>query len=179
MRLAEGAKAPTFDATDWQGKPVKLADYAGKKTWLAFFRYAGCPLCNLRVHHLIERHAALREAGLEVVGVFQSSPEGMAKYVGKQNPPFPLISDPEEKLYALYGLESGLGAYLSPSNFGRLGQAIAKGFAPGSPEGTKTRIPADFLLDGDQTIRRAFYGKVIADHLPFEEVDRFLTSSRP
>ena len=48
----------------------------------------------------------------------------MAKYVGRQNPPFPLVSDPEEKLYALYGLEAGLGAYLSPMNFGRLGQAM-------------------------------------------------------
>lgn len=176
MRISEGTKAPSFDAVDWRGEPVRLADYAGKRTWLAFFRYAGCPLCNLRVHHLIERHAALRERGLEVVGVFQSTKEGMAKYVGRQNPPFPLISDPEEKLYALYGLETSLAGYLSPMNFGRLGKALASGFGPGSPEGSKTRIPADFLIDGDQTIRHVFYGKVIADHIPFEEVDRFLTS---
>ena len=105
----------------------------------------------------------------------------MAKYVGRQNPPFPLVSDPEEKLYSLYGLETSLAAYLSPMNFGRLGNAMAAGFAPGSPEGSKTRIPADFLLDGEQMIQHAFYGKVIADHIPFETVDRFLgeTGSPP
>lgn len=174
MRLEPGAAAPDFTATDWEGKSHRLADLPGRR-WLAFFRYAGCPLCNLRVHHLIQRHADHTARGLSVLAVFQSPPESIASYVGKQRPPFPLLSDPEERLYGLYGVETSLAGYLSPANLGRLAQATANGFLPGRPDGSATRIPADFLIDAGGTIRRAYYGKVIADHLPFPDVDAFLT----
>jgi hypothetical protein len=37
---------------------------------LSFYRYAACPLCNLRVHHLIQRHASFVERNLHLAGQF-------------------------------------------------------------------------------------------------------------
>ncbi len=174
MRLKAGDKAPDFTAKVWNGPDLKLSDFQGQKVWLAFFRYASCPLCNLRVRDIIRRHDEFKSKGLKVIGIFQSPLESFDEYVGKQNPPFPLVSDPEEKLYKIYGLEASLGAFLSPRNLAFGLEAAKAGFMAVDPDGTKTRIPADFLIGPDGVIRDVFYGEIIADHIPIDRVDRFI-----
>ncbi len=49
--------APEFAVADVFGVPVRLADYRGQRLLLSFYRYASCPLCNLRVHELLQHHA--------------------------------------------------------------------------------------------------------------------------
>ncbi len=83
------------------------------------------------------------------------------------------MSDPDEKLYRLYGLETSFAGYVSPANLGRFASAISSGFGVGRMEGSKTRIPGDFLIDADGRIGSAYYGEVIADHIPFDRVERF------
>ncbi len=170
MRLAEGSPAPDFTAEVWSGERLQLSGLRGGKLWLAFFRYASCPLCNLQVHQVIERWEQLQAAGLQVVAVFQSPASSISEYVGKQAPPFPLLCDPEERLYELYGLESSLAGFMSPANAGNLARASAKGFLPGRMEGTKTRLPADFLIDERGVIQRALYARVIGEHMAVDEV---------
>ncbi len=180
-RLRVGAEAPPFELLDHRGNPHSLRAHLeesklqNRKLWVAFFRYASCPLCNLRVHRMIERFGDW--PGLTLLAVFQSPPEMMQKYVGTQSPPFPLLSDPDEQIYARYGLESSLRGWVAPSNAGVLARAAAKGFRPSSDmDGTKTRLPADFFIDADGVLRRCFYAKTVAEHIPFEEVDTFASS---
>jgi len=151
-----------------------LSSLRGGKVWLAFFRYASCPFCNLRVSEIVARHDDLTAAGVTVVGVVQSPPERVPEFMGKQNPPFTLLCDPSERLYGLYGLEASLRGYAHPSNVGVLAKAARAGFVP-SPkmDGTKTRHPADFLIDEDGRIQDAFYADVISAHIPFHRVERF------
>src|SRR5690349_5549183 len=92
MRLQSGMPAPHFHAVDLFDNPVDLAAYQGKSLLLSFFRNAACALCNLRVHGMIERHADLRRAGLEMIAVFESPAASMRRYVGQQGAPFPLIA---------------------------------------------------------------------------------------
>ena len=176
MRLTPGTPAPAFEMPAFGRGTVSLADYAGQKVWLAFFRYASCPLCNLRVRDIMERYDALRAAGVEVLAVFQSPEHKIAKYVGKHDSPFPIVMDPDEQLYATYGVELSTTGFLNPVNLGLLARAMAKGNSVGTPDGSMTRIPADFLIDADGTITDAYYGKVIADHIPFERVDAFVAA---
>ncbi len=176
MRLQVGMRAPIFDAASWDGTTIRLADFEGRKLWLAFFRYASCPLCNLQVRDLIQRYPDLASRGLAIAAVFQSPAASIAEYVGRQRPPFPLLADPGEGLYRLYGLEASVAAFASPRNYSRAVRATLAGFAPGRMEGTRTRIPGDFLIDEGGVIRDLFYGEVIADHIPFERVEAFLGS---
>jgi hypothetical protein len=74
MRLREGQLAPDFDVTDIYGRRVALERYRGRLTLLSFHRAAVCPLCNLRLAHLIRRAPAYRRAGLEIIAFFESSP---------------------------------------------------------------------------------------------------------
>lgn len=174
MRRTIGMVAPDFKAESWDGRSVKLTDTGGRRTWLAFFRYASCPLCNLRVHEMIARHDHYEAMGLRVLAVFQSTPASIAQYVGKQAPPFPLLCDPDEALYALYGLSHSKLGMMHPANAVGLARAASQGFLPGAMDGTVDRLPADFLLDADSKIVDAYYAKRIGEHIPFERVEAFL-----
>ena len=176
MRLREGDKAPPLDVVDTEGNPVRLRDYRGGRLHLSFYRYASCPYCNLRVSRLGELAHGWKERGLSLVGVFQSPPEGIANYVGKQAPPFPIVSDPRHHLYDLYRVESSWAGFLKAGvvGVGDLFAAGKKGFMPGRMEGRKALLPAEFLIGPDGTIERAFYGSAISDHLPLQEIDEWL-----
>jgi peroxiredoxin len=174
MRIQPGQMAPDFTATVFARDPLTLSSLRGHKVWLAFFRYAGCPLCNLRVHQMIQRHDAWQAKGLSIVTVFQAPVDEVAGNVGEQNAPFPIVCDPDEKLYALYGVEASLAGFLSPKNIPLVAEAMKAGFGPGTMHGTKTRLPADFLIDEQGVVRETFYAPVIGEHIPFERIDAFL-----
>lgn len=175
MRLDKGQKAIDFKAKDIFDNEITLENYKGKKLLLSFYRYASCPLCNLRVNELIQHASIFKEKGLDMLAVFQSPRDSILEYVGKQNAPFPIIADPDRVLYKLYGVETSvigtLKAFLRP---GRFADAMSKGFMPGKTEGDKTRIPADFIIDADLNVVKAYYGKDIGDHMPIEMIIEFL-----
>jgi peroxiredoxin Q/BCP len=174
MRITQGTIAPDFTATVYHRDPLTLSSLRGQKVWLAFFRYAGCPLCNLRVHQMTQRYRAWEKQGLAIVAVFQAPVDEVEANVGQQNAPFAIVCDPDEELYRLYGLEASLSGYLSPKNLPLAAEALKAGFMPGTMHGTKTRLPADFLIDETGKIIETFYAPVIGEHIPFERVDAFL-----
>lgn len=186
-RVAEGERARPFRARDLTGNVVDLADYGGRHVLLSFFRHASCPFCNLRVHAMIERHPAYRDAGLALIAVFESPPETMRRFVaGRMDAPFPLIADPENRLYRLYGVETSWGkfalSWLDPRKFvkgarGAVAATFGKGFWPGKIDAAPHRMPADFLIGPDLTVRAARYGEYPGDHLPFETIDRLLSGA--
>lgn len=175
MRINTGTEAPDFTATVYGREALTLSTLRGQKVWLAFFRYAGCPLCNLRVHQMIQRYDDWQRRGLQIVAVFQAPVAEVEANVGKQNAPFSIVCDPTEALYRLYGLEASLAGYLSPKNMPAIAEALREGFMPGAMHGTKTRLPADFLIDAGGSVVDAFYATTIGDHIPFERVEAFLS----
>lgn len=57
-RLQANDRAPEFVARDFLGAPVDLQPLRGHKVMLSFYRYASCPLCNLRMRDLIRGYDA-------------------------------------------------------------------------------------------------------------------------
>lgn len=173
MRIKEGQKAKDFTVTDIYGNTISLKDFKEKKVLLSFFRYASCPLCNLRVNQLATNFPSLDSKGLEILAFFESPKESMLKYVGKQNPPFPIIPDPERIVYKLYGVEKSLFGYLLGGISLKMLKALRKGYKIEGAEGQKTLLPADILID-DLIVKRAYYSKRISDHLPIEELTELI-----
>ena len=170
-----GSLAPDFTARTWKDVEVTLSAHQGRKVWLAFFRYASCPLCNLRVHEIEQRYEELVEKGLDVLAVFQSTPERVAQYVGKQEPRLTLLCDPAEALYQQYGLGKSLLGYVSPTIVPKIAKALRMGFKPGPGDGTQTRLPGDFLIDEKGVVRDVYMAHDIAHHIPFARIDTFLS----
>lgn len=173
-----GDQAPAFSATNWLGEEVELDRYRGRKVWLAFYRFASCPLVNLRIHEISQRHD-LSADELQIVAVFPSPRERVAAYVGQQNPKFPLVSDPREELYLQYGLGASVAGLIGRDVGLRTVQAAALGFLPGPTDGTITRLPGDFLIDQGGVVRHTHHGEDVADHIPFERVLEFIGAEAP
>ena len=179
MRIQPGQPAKDFTIEDIAGHTIALTDYRDQRLMLSFYRYASCPLCNLRVQHLIQQYPSYREKGLQMIAVFQSPQASIRKYVGKQNIPFPVIADPARILYRQYGVESSWYGFIKGSfRLSALISATAKGYLPGKMEGKKAMIPADFLIGPDLTVQMAYYGKDIGDHLPIQRIDEWLDMGR-
>ena len=175
MRLSAGEPAPDFSTTDIFGRPVSLSGFAGKRLMLSFYRYAACPLCNIRIHRLIERYPDFRNAGLHLVAVFQSPEESIARYVGRQDIPFPVVADPGHVLYTRYGVGGSVFGFMMGSlRLPSLASAAANGYYPGKMEGVITMIPADFLIGPSLRIETAYYGTDIGDHLPCANITEWL-----
>jgi hypothetical protein len=81
-------------------------------THLQFRRYAGCPICNLHLRSVAQRHDEIVAAGICEIAVFHSSIRDMLPHQGAL--PFAVVADPERTLYAEFGVESSLRAVLHP-----------------------------------------------------------------
>jgi peroxiredoxin len=176
MRLEKGSRAPDCGATSLRGESIRLsAEWSQGPLWLAFFRFAACPLCNLRVHEMIEQWSRF-DGKLRLIAVFQSPASRLEEFVATQDPPFTLIADPEMALYAEYAVEVSFMKALSAQVARRTVQAKRKGFRVIPPmDGPTFRVPADFLIERG-FVKVAHYGKNLSDHIPFETVERFLGS---
>lgn len=172
-RINDGAIAPEFEATTYEGKPLSLESYRGAKLWLSFYRFASCPLCNYRIHELMARYDEFQKAGIRLVGVMQSSPDRIAKYAEKRKAPFPIIADPERKLYREYGVSASLMGMFHLRVFGTALKAMFSGIFPGAPDFPLATVPADFLIDPEGVVWSAYYGRAVSDHIPFEKVVEF------
>ena len=160
-------------------RTIDLEAYRGKKVLLAFFRHAGCPFCNLRVHNLMNVHQDLQEKGLEMIFFFESKKHIILRSSFHQEiSPIPLISDPEKIQYDQYGLESS--ALKSAVGHVRsfIGTAIRaklKGLPlhPMADGESITTIPAEFLLDESLIIRELHYSQHLSDRMNIEQVYQF------
>jgi len=176
MKRTPSTPAPDFTTDLIDGTSLRLSDFRGKKILLAFFRNGACAMCNLRVHELIEALPGLH--GLQVVAVFESPAADMIPYVGRQQPPFPLVADPEGVLYTLYGLESSeekINAVIqSGVAHARTEEAARHGFPLQRQENANFfRLPAEFLIDEDFRLAEVHYSDQVIDHLPLTRIQEF------
>lgn len=172
-QLKIGELAPDFQAATVYDGSLQLSAVKGQRLLLAFHRYASCPVCNFSLRQFEARHAEFNSRGLAYVPVFHSTAEKLKEYY-PQRPPFPIVSDPEMKLYKLYGLTPSIRAFLHPKALRdglKAVSSIGKGFKFGfSPDGGFTTRPADFLIGPDGKIEALHYGESLGDAWSPDEV---------
>ncbi|MGC4020802.1 MAG: redoxin domain-containing protein [Cyclobacteriaceae bacterium] len=168
--------APAFSLIDIFDRQIDLKNYKGKKIFIGFFRHAGCPFCNLRVHNLMKIRENLLGKNMEMIFFFESKKELMLQSIfHKEVSPVPLIADPEKKWYNIYGIENSL-LKTSMSHLTSFIQTAISAkrkklpiYAMASGESFST-IPAEFLLDENQIIRKIHYAKDLNDRLSIDTI---------
>ncbi len=179
MNIELNNAAPLFALKDIYDRNIDLKAYKGKKVFIGFFRHAGCPFCNLRVHTLLKAHRDLQEKGLEMIFFFESKAGIMLRSTFHQEiSPIPLISDPQKIWYDTYGIEdSGFKSAVGHvTSFAKSAiQAKIKGLpmhmmADGESIGT---MPAEFLLDENLIIRKLHYSQRLNDRFDMEDIYDF------
>jgi len=177
MRLKSGDLGVPFTGQTVDGRAISLADFTGKPLLLMFFRYASCPMCNLRLRDFARQYARLEGRGLNVVAVFHSSASSIRAHAGGQGYPFPLVADPEFEIYRKYGVETSwprlLLSMALPSFYVDWIRSMRYGFWGGFAR-QMAKMPADFLIGADGRIVMTHYGRDIGDHLELDRVEGFL-----
>lgn len=179
ITLDLNVSAPRFNLIDIFQRPVNLEAFQGKKVFIAFFRHAGCPFCNLRVHFLKKHFNELQKMNLEMIFFFESKEKILlSSTFHREVSPIPLISDPERIWYQTYGIEQSV--YKSAkSHLTSLIQTAIKAKLKKLPthlmagDESITTIPAEFLLDEQLIIRKIHYANGLNDRMSIEHLYDF------
>lgn len=110
--LEPGMKAPLFEATDQDGKTVRLKDYLGRKIVLYFYPKDDTPGCTKEACAFRDNFPKFEEIGVEVFGVSIDSEKRHKKFVEKYELPFRLVADEDKKIvqdYGVWGLKKFMG----------------------------------------------------------------------
>ena len=141
-------------------------------------RFAGCPVCSLHLRSFVRRAGDLTAAGVSEVVVFHSPTEDLLDHAAEL--PFAVIADPDRRLYAELGAETGVRALLSPRAWWPILRAVGValwGRLRGRqrlpsliPHGGRYGLPADLLVRSDGRVLAAKYGEHADDQWSVDQV---------
>ena len=179
-KLHTGAMTMPHELVSVHGAPVRVPD-AERLVHLQFRRFAGCPVCNLHLRSVQQRHAEIVAAGIREVVVFHSPATELLAHVADL--PFDVVADPARRLYVEFGVEASPRALLDPRVWPaivggvlRSGLAIVRGRGkPPSlvPQGGRLGLPADFLISCDGRVLASKYGIHAYDQWSVDELLAF------
>ena len=139
---------------------------------LQFRRFAGCPFCSVHLRSFVRRHDEITTAGIREAVVFRSSVAALQHHHG--NVPFAVVADPKGKVYAEFGIGSGLRALLNPRALLMALPNVIRMLPklPGIPAWGKGvfGLPADFLIATDGRVLACKYGAHAADQWSVDEL---------
>ena len=109
VRLRPGDRAPDFEALTTEGKPVRLADYRGRKLVMYFYPKDDTPGCTRQACSLRDGHAAIAAKGAAILGVSTQDVASHAAFTRKFSLDFPLLADAGGRIARAYGTLGGSG----------------------------------------------------------------------
>jgi peroxiredoxin len=120
---------------------------------------------------LDEARDEIREAGGDVVCVFQYRAEPTRNFCRQREVELECLGDPDREGYDAVGLEQGgMKELASPKVAIRALGAAAKGSVAGKPEGDTRQMPGTFVVGRDGKLVYAHYNEDQSDNPPTEEV---------
>ena len=177
MKIKVGDKLDPIMLPRSDGSSFTTESLIGKRYLLTFYRFASCPLCNLRIHELIERQKEFGEK-FEMVGIFHSSVENLQTYTNRHKSPFPILADEFLSYFRKYDVERSVLAFVKSqiTRGPKICRALMRGFIPYRIKGSLTILPVDILINESGVVEQVKYGRDIGDHLTFDEIKNFAHS---
>ena len=105
-----GQKAPDFELPDAHGKPVRLADFRGKRAVvLYFYPKDDTPGCTAEACSFRDSYEDFQQAGAEVIGVSSDSESSHDRFASRHRLPFTLLADARGEVRKKYGVPATFG----------------------------------------------------------------------
>lgn len=102
--LEKGMKAPAFTLPDKDGKPVSLADFAGRTVVLYFYPKDNTPGCTRQACAFKAKNDEFAAKNAVIIGVSKDSSASHARFAEKYGLPFILLSDEKLDVIKAYGV---------------------------------------------------------------------------
>lgn len=113
-----------------------------------------------------------------MIHIFPSKGEKIAEFVGKNNPSFVVIADPNKSLYKLFGLKKSVSGmmlgFLKVKRLVRAFRTVGLFKSLTNNDSAMHQLPADLLIDEKGIIKEVFYAKTTSDNLPIEQIEKFI-----
>lgn len=132
-----------------------LLNQPGRKL-LVFLRHSGCPFCKQALKDIADVRKTIEAANVEIVLVHMMEDVGQTRAFFERYglEDLKAISDPEQELYELLGVEKGkLSEFLGPSVW--IKGAVCtlwEGNLPGTPQGDVSQLGGVFLIEEGQIL---------------------------
>jgi len=108
--LKVGDTAPDFALEDFDGPQTTLSELLDGESLVVYFYPADfSPVCTREACALRDRHDALREVGVRVLGVSPQGSDSHRRFRESYKLPFALLSDPSRKVIEAFGVNGPLG----------------------------------------------------------------------
>ena len=171
--LKLGDRIDDFALPEVDGRSVVLSELLRKgPAVLVFFRFAGCPACNLTLpNYQRELAPGLAELGASLVAISPQVPERLVEIKRRHALTFSVASDTGNALARKFGIAFTANAESQAS-------ALAKGNDMREVIGTGTwelPMPSVFVVDKDRVVR---FAKISPDWLLRAEADEILDALR-
>ncbi|MBS1559203.1 MAG: redoxin domain-containing protein [Bacteroidetes bacterium] len=166
-----GDPAPEILVNSVSNQSISLHALRGKKVFVKFHRFSGCPVCQLQIHKVIKEQQILRDAGIETIVLLHSNKKNILSTFNETEG-LHIIADKQKLLFKKFQVEFSLKKLFTFSTWRITFASIFKGYFPQFTrfEGGVIGIPADFLLDEHGTIKELNYGKHFGDSWSVAEV---------
>jgi len=97
-----------FTLKDGEGNDWTLSDHRGRTVVLLFYPGDNTPVCTRQMCSVRDHWSEYQATGAEVVGISTDTVESHQGFAEKHSLPLRLLSDPEGKVSAQYGMKSWL-----------------------------------------------------------------------
>lgn len=156
------------------GENFDTSKLKGKKYLLTFYRFASCPMCNLRINEMINRFDEL-DNDFAIVGIFHSEVSNLKRFMMRHDSPFIILADKDFEYFSKYDVERSFFRFISTLllRAPRFFRAAVKRYISLTIKGHMDIIPIDILVDEKGKVQDVKYGKDIGDHIPIEEIIKF------
>ncbi len=112
QKIRVGDVAPDFRLPAIGGGTLSLGDFRDRsEVVLFFYPKDNTPACTLEACGFRDSYEVFREAGAEVIGISGDSPESHERFASRFRLPFPLLSDPDGRVAASYGVNRTFGIF--------------------------------------------------------------------
>ena len=97
-KILEGKKCPSFEGECTNNKTVSNNDLIGKNVVIYFYPKDSTPGCTTEGQDFRDNYKSFKKINTEIIGVSRDSIKSHENFKSKQNFPFDLLSDPDEKM---------------------------------------------------------------------------------
>jgi peroxiredoxin Q/BCP len=145
--LKLGLKAPAFSLLSTSGSKVALRDFKGRTVVLYFYPRDNTPGCTTEACDFRDHYAALRKAGVVVLGVSSDSLKSHEGFRKKHDLPFDLLVDEDHAIATKYE------AYGEKMMYGKKVQGVIRSTFLIDPDGRLTHIWSPVKVAGHVAVR--------------------------